>query len=258
MTSGMSFQENYLDATSDIAVLAGLTLGQDPGGSLSAVKRFKTRVCPTGERFSYASDEPLVLGLVLAGATRRNVSDYASEKLWMPLGAEADAAWLIDGTGQEITFAYFNAVLRDWARLGLMLAHDGMWQGKRIVPRDWLLASTGPGSPFPGYGYQVWLPSANRRVFALRGLRGQFVNVDPEAKLVLVQTAVREAPTAKGMRSCPRFGRRCRRNCDDDNSRLIAIESLPDRLPAGVRTTYRRRRVRFPAPASNRARRARH
>ena len=82
-----------------------------------------------------------------------------------------------------------------------MLAHDGTWNGKRIVPREWLVASTSIapkdshlkllGSIWPGYGYQIWLlPGGNRR-FALRGLRGQFVLVDPETKLVLVQTAVR-------------------------------------------------------------------
>jgi CubicO group peptidase (beta-lactamase class C family) len=84
-----------------------------------------------------------------------------------------------------------------------MLAYDGRWQGKSIVPREWLLASTsiGPDCPFwstsikpgshsPGYGYQIWLLPANRRMFALRGLRGQFVLVDPETKLVLVQTSL--------------------------------------------------------------------
>ena len=133
------------------------------------------------------------------------MSDFASEKLWGPLGAEADASWIIDATGQEITFAYVNAVLRDWARLGLMLAHDGTWQGKEIIARDWMLAATsiGQDSPFwhpsmkpgahaPGYGYQVWLLLAGRRTFALRGLRGQFVIVDPAKKLVLVQTSLRD------------------------------------------------------------------
>src|SRR5215203_291362 len=47
------------------------------------------------------------------------VSDYANEKRWAPLGAEADATWIVDAQGQEITLGYFNAVLRDWARLGL-------------------------------------------------------------------------------------------------------------------------------------------
>ena len=203
MSSGVSFREDYVDFDSDVYKLANLTLGQDPGGSLSAVKRFNTRYAQPGQRFSYSSAESLVLGLVLAGATRRTVSDYASEKLWVPLGAEANASWVIDATGQEITFAYVNAVLRDWARLGLMLAHDGTWQGKRIVPREWLLASTSigpdsafwstsiePGSHAPGYGYQIWLLPAKRRMFALRGLRGQFVLVDPETKLVLVQTSL--------------------------------------------------------------------
>ena len=100
-----------------------------------------------GARFSYSSAESLVLGLVLAAATKRTVADYATEKLWQPLGAEADATWIIDGTGQEITFAYVNAVLRDWARLGLMLANGGNWQGRTIVPADWLAASAANALP---------------------------------------------------------------------------------------------------------------
>ena len=127
------------------------------------------------------------------------MSNYAREKLWQPIGAEADASWVLDAVGREITFAYFNAVLRDWARLGLMLAHDGTWQGKSVVPREWLLASTtmAPaddlrlGASWSGYDYHTWIVQGPRRMFALRGYFGQFVIVDPESKLVLVQTAVR-------------------------------------------------------------------
>jgi hypothetical protein len=96
-----------------------------------------------------------------------------------------------------------------------MLANDGQWAGKTIVPREWLLESTttrvGPRPPEDGsaprrsfsrrttpespnllYGYHVWLQSGPDRQFSLRGLRGQFVFVDPGSKLVLVQTAARE------------------------------------------------------------------
>ena len=135
----------------------------------------------------------MVLGLVLTAATKRTVSDYAAEKLWQPLGAEADATWIIDATGQEITFAYVNAVLRDWARLGLMLANRGNWLGKAIVPEEWLTASAAnalpTASPLVKYGYQTWF-SADTKRFSLRGLRGQYVLVDPDLKLVLVQTAL--------------------------------------------------------------------
>jgi CubicO group peptidase (beta-lactamase class C family) len=192
MASGVAFSEDYASRSSDINKLARLTL-EDPADSLAAVKQFNTRRYQPGARFSYSSAETVVLGLVLAAATKQTVSDYAAEKLWQPLGAEADATWIIDATGQEVTFAYVNAVLRDWARLGLMLANRGNWQGKTVVPADWLTASAANAlptdSPLAKYGYQIWY-SADTRRFSLRGLRGQYVLVDPDLKLVLVQTAL--------------------------------------------------------------------
>lgn len=88
------------------------------------------------------------------------------------------------GYGQEVTFCCFNAVLRDYARLGRLLAHDGSWEGRRLIPPQWLVDATtvrpadaylapGTATRFYGYGYQVWiLPGAQRR-FALIGIRGQ-------------------------------------------------------------------------------------
>ena len=194
MSSGVAFSEDYANPSSDIYTLARLTLEQDPGGSLAAVKRFDTRRAAPGALFSYSSADTVVLGLVLAAATQRTLADYASEKLWQPLGTEADATWIIDATGQEITYAYVNAVLRDWARLGLMLANRGSLFGRIVVPEDWLTASTSNSvptvfSPLERYGYHFWLSGDTKRL-SLRGLRGQFVLVDPDIKLVLVQTAL--------------------------------------------------------------------
>jgi len=64
---------------------------------------------PTQLRIARTSAETLVLGLVLAAARGRTVSDFASEKLWQPLGAEANAAWRIDESGQEFTSCCFGA-----------------------------------------------------------------------------------------------------------------------------------------------------
>jgi CubicO group peptidase (beta-lactamase class C family) len=193
MRSGVFFREDYADPTSDIYTLARLTLEQGPGGSLAAVKQFDWRRAPPGEVYSYSSADTVVLGLVLAAATGRTVADYASEKLWQPLGTEAAASWSIDATGHEVTFAYVNAVVRDWARLALMLAHHGAWAGKSIVPRQWLMASLADpidtGSALSRYGYHIWV-SADLKRFFLWGLRGQYVIADPESKLVLVQTSL--------------------------------------------------------------------
>ena len=193
MRSGVFFREDYVDPTSDIYALARATLEQDPGGSLAAVKRYDGRRAPPGELFYYSSADTVVLGLVLAAATGRKVSEYAAAKLWAPLGAEADASWIVDATGQEITYGYFNAVLRDYARLGRMLAADGMASGRSVVPKQWLRASMSDavetGSALTRYGYHVWL-SADAKRFMLWGLRGQHVLADPETGLVLVQTAL--------------------------------------------------------------------
>jgi CubicO group peptidase (beta-lactamase class C family) len=192
MSSGVAFSEQYNNPSSDIYTLARLTLEQDPAGSVEAVKRFNTRRAPPGTSYVYSSAESVVLGLVLSRATRRTVADYTSEKLWQPLGAEADASWNVDARGHEVTYAYLNAVLRDWARLGLMLAHGGAWNGRQIVPESWINASTTvqPDWPAPTYGYHVRISHTDRARFYLSGLRGQFVFVDPATRMVLVQTSL--------------------------------------------------------------------
>src|SRR5262249_22558519 len=102
--------------------LARATFVQRGDGGAAAVTPFNERVVPSGTRFYYASVETEVLGLVLRSATGRPVTAYLEEKIWQPMGAEADATWLVDRSGQEATFCCINAVLRDYARLGLLLA----------------------------------------------------------------------------------------------------------------------------------------
>ena len=94
-------------------------------------------------------------------------------------------------------------MLRDFARFGLVLAHDGRVGDRQIVPSGWLYSATTvpPDSwhlkPYAasrhfGYGYQTWILPGNRRMFALLGLHGQAIYVDPASRLVMVHTAVRE------------------------------------------------------------------
>jgi CubicO group peptidase (beta-lactamase class C family) len=133
----------------------------------------------------------------------RPVAAYLEEKIWRPMGAGADATWLVDRSGQEVTFCCMNAVLRDYARLGLLLAHEGNWRGRQLIPAAWIRDATtvrddqahlrpGISTDFFGYGYQTWIFPGERRMFALLGLRGQSIFVDSESRLVMVHTAVRK------------------------------------------------------------------
>jgi CubicO group peptidase (beta-lactamase class C family) len=205
MSSGVRFLEVY-SGRDDVARLSRDTFLQLGPGGVEAVTPFNERAVPAGTKFSYASVETQVLGLVLRHAVGQPVAEYLSEKIWRPMGAEADATWLVDRTGQEVTYCCLNAVLRDYARLGLLLAHRGNWRGRQIIPEAWIEDATRVApdqghlaprvaTPFFGYGYQTWIVPGERRVFALLGVRGQSIIVDPTTQLVLVHTAVRKQPS---------------------------------------------------------------
>ncbi len=209
MSSGVDFGETR-DGGRDLNRLwngMGIAFPTTKMGTVNSIVQFNQRIAPAGTRFYYASIEPDVLGMVLHNAVNKSASDYLREKLWEPVGAEADARWLIDAEGFELAHFGFNAVLRDYARLGRLLAHDGAWDGKQIVPAQWMIDATtvrasdtyllpGRATKKFGYGYLLWLFPGERRQFALLGYKGQYVCVDPVSKLVMVHTAV-EDPTYK-------------------------------------------------------------
>jgi len=205
MSSGVAFTENY-DGKDDVAQLVRDLFGEPGKDPVASVAQFNTRIAPPGTKWHYASVETEILGLVLRAATGVPVADYLGDKIWGAIGTEADASWTIDSTGQETAFCCFNATLRDYARLGRLLAYDGAWEGRQLIPRQWLLDATtvnpvnaylapGAATPYFGYGYQVWIPPGEQRSFALIGIRGQMIFVDPASKLVMVHTAVRKQPS---------------------------------------------------------------
>jgi CubicO group peptidase (beta-lactamase class C family) len=203
MASGVAFTEVY-DGADDNAKLGRQRFAANGPGAARALAGFNEREVPQGTRFHYASSETQVLGLVLANAVHMPLAAYLQSRIWQPMGAEADASWGVDPAGLEVASCCLNAALRDWARFALLLAHDGMWNGRQIIPRPWVLDATTPEAPFLaptvapphlGYGYQVWLHPGARRQFSLRGVHGQVILADPQARLVLVHTAVRVAPT---------------------------------------------------------------
>jgi CubicO group peptidase (beta-lactamase class C family) len=198
MSSGVRFSESD-GSGDDVAVMARLSiLGESEGGA-ATVMPFRVRERPPGRKFSYASGDSQVLALVLRAATGMPLADQLSEKVWKPMGAESDASWMIDRGGFEIGWAGLNATLRDYGRFGLLLAHDGALDGRRILPVGWVKAATTPPAPpfepgrsgagLFGYGYQTWLIGGGERQFALIGRRDQAIFVDPRSKLVLVHTA---------------------------------------------------------------------
>jgi CubicO group peptidase (beta-lactamase class C family) len=208
MASGIAFTENF-GAPDDDVRLRNSLLGPEKLDPYTAVSRFNKRVAAPDTVWHYSNLDTEALSLVLTHATHMTMSDYLQSRIWQPMGAEAAANWQVDSTGQEVGYCCFSATLRDYARFGMLLAHDGALNGRQIIPRQWLLDATQPvkqGSflavdkltnPW-GYGYQIWLMPGPRRTFFLDGKAGQRILVDPTTHLVLVHTAVRAKPGDTG------------------------------------------------------------
>lgn len=206
MSSGLTFTERY-DGNDDVARMArAAATGRPP--VIEVLRGIGERHAPPGAKFVYASAETEVLGRVLAGATGRTVSELTSEWLWQPLGAERDAFWVLGHDGQERASGYFNATLRDWGRLGCLLARDGQVGERQVVPREYLLDATDAArqppafqprraTPYFGYGRQFWLMPMRERTFALQGVHNQAVYVQPASGIVMVHTAVEPAASAR-------------------------------------------------------------
>lgn len=177
MTSGVSFDEDYLDFYSDINRMGRtLALGQPMDGFAASLK---DRSAKPGTRFHYVSIDTHVLGMVIRAATGKPVADLMQERLIAPMGLEADAYYIADGTGEPFVLGGLNLTTRDYARMGQLVLQGG----RGIVPADWLAESTRRQAPAEmsamGYGYQWWVPPGQDGGEVLaQGIYGQYVFID--------------------------------------------------------------------------------
>ncbi|UMA63704.1 beta-lactamase family protein [Roseivivax marinus] len=192
MTSGVEFDEDYLDFWSDINRMGRvLALGRSMDGFAAGLD---DRVRAPGEVWEYVSIDTHVLAMVVRGATGRALPTLMSERIMTPLGVERDPYYITDGYGTAFALGGLNMTTRDYARMGQMVANGGTLGGRRIVPADWIAESTMPSAPTApgaiGYGYQWWIPADARPGEVLaRGIYGQYVYIDSAANVVVAVNA---------------------------------------------------------------------
>ncbi len=192
MRSGVDYEERYDFGNPGVAARNHeLSLVENVTRFADMARTIK-RAHPPGEHWQYKTLDTAVLGwLVERVSGGSTLASFAAQRLWEPLGAERDGFFIMDGppgTGREFSGAGFNATLRDFARIGQMMLMDGLADGRRILPAEWVRESTtagaGPG-PGPGYGYQWWIP--NDHAFQALGLQGQYIFVDRATRTVVVK-----------------------------------------------------------------------
>lgn len=139
----------------------------------------------------YSEADVQVLGFVLEAAVGKSISAYLAEKLWRPLGMESDALWALDREdGAEKSFCCISARARDFARFGRLYLDGGRWDGAQIVPAAWAAHSALPGiRTGDGYTHRQlwWMPPGGEGDFYAYGHNGQYVYVNPAARVVIVK-----------------------------------------------------------------------
>lgn len=190
MRSGVDYEERYDFAN------PGAAARNHENSLVRNVTRFADAARTIGRKYEpgkvwvYKTLDTAVLGWLIERVSGTSVAAYTAQKLWEPLGAEANGFYIMDGApgvGREFSGAGFNATVRDFARIGLMVLNGGVANGHQVVSKKWLDESSKPtGGPGPGYGYQWWM-GLRPGSFEASGLQGQYIYIDPTTRTVVVK-----------------------------------------------------------------------
>lgn len=192
MSSGSNWDESY-------SSLFSITTKAYYGSSLEKLLHEEVKIDEQpGRIWNYKSGDTQMLAFILEKATGQHVADYASEKLWIPIGAEFPAQWSLDSKdGHEKAFCCIYSNARDFARIGKLMLDSGNWNGRQLISKDFVRQAISPNnlvydddttSRVTSYGYQWWLMNYKEHpIFYMRGLLGQYVFVIPDQRMIVVR-----------------------------------------------------------------------
>lgn len=188
MTSGVRWNEDYQDPESDVAMFN--VTEPEPGETalISYLKKLP-RAHPAGTVFNYSTGETNLVGVLVATATGKRLSEYLSEKIWKPYGMQQYATWVTSKSGEEISGCCIQAAALDYARFGQFMLDGGMADGQAVLPDGWIKDATNlqvkvGREGVRDYGYQWWTLESG--TYMAGGIFGQAIFVDPNRELVIV------------------------------------------------------------------------
>jgi len=196
MRSGVDWDDNFF-AEGTLGRKAHLAAWVKASARYTDEARNTRRAHAPGSTFNYNTMDAAVVGWLVERAVGMPVSKYLSERVWKPAGMESYGFYVLDGppgTGREFTGGGFNAVLRDYGRIGLLMVNAGRANGHQILPASYVAESTRPSTtsdaetqePHLGYAY-FWWPILGSQAFTALGGEGQFIYVDPATKTVVAK-----------------------------------------------------------------------
>lgn len=149
-----------------------------------------------GGKGQYCSSNPIIMGRIIEKATKMTLPAFAEKTLFKGLGIK-NYVWSFkpDKSSTE-TFCQVNLTSRDMIKFGSMYLNKGVWNGKQVMPKDWVQQSWKKHTNIEGldYGYLWWtkyLDADGVRYYGklAQGNGGQKIYVFEEQNLVVATTA---------------------------------------------------------------------
>ena len=154
-------------------------------------------VDPSRSLFIYDTGLTHVLSGAITAAVEMPVKEYADENLFGPM-AITNYRWLQDPQGIYSGGTNLYLTPRDMAKFGILYLHEGEWDNKQLIPKDWVKVSTEEQIKLEdnsGYGYLFWTTTMKdpqgKEIFTYEanGYGGQHVRVIPTLDSVIVVTS---------------------------------------------------------------------
>ena len=149
-----------------------------------------------GTHFKYDNSCTYMLSKLITLRTGLSLRDYLLPRIFTPLGIAAPY-WEADPGGVSFGCSGLHLNASDLSKFGQLLLNLGAWEGKQLIPADYMQEATRPqistadfDEPFAtpdyrsGYGYQLWM---NRfpDTYRVDGMYGQYNIVIPEKQAVV-------------------------------------------------------------------------
>ena len=149
-----------------------------------------------GERWTYTGGATEAIAKLIEKGTKKSFIDFARSRLLSPLGIEL-FEWTCDESGEPSAAGGLRMTPRDMAKIGQLVLNKGRWNGKSLVPQQWIEEATGPRISIDtekSYGYFWTLSTTNigcriTPLVAAIGFGGQRIYVLPELDTVTVIAA---------------------------------------------------------------------
>ncbi|MEQ8236509.1 MAG: serine hydrolase [Syntrophomonadaceae bacterium] len=144
-----------------------------------------------GTQFVYDSPGMHLISGVLQQATGMSLLEYARQNLFEPLGIK-EVIWPADPQGYNHGWGDLHLLPRDAAKLGYLWQNGGLWEGRQLVPGDWVENSVKLQIKTGGeddYGFGWWVIDGDLGPeYAAIGRGGQRIHVLPSLSLIIVTT----------------------------------------------------------------------